>query len=107
MRGSQVARAIALGLTSTTAFAAVNDATYDSSLNFRPDNVTSSDLYHWVGSCVSRALLLDLVPYNPQILQWLYDHRDRALRWNRCAGRRDQRRHLVPKFEGQDLQHQV
>ncbi|KAJ5433536.1 uncharacterized protein N7458_012692 [Penicillium daleae] len=63
MRGSQVARAIALGLASTTAFAAVNDATYDSSLNFRPDNVTSSDLYHWVGSYYNGSTTIEIEPF--------------------------------------------
>jgi hypothetical protein len=50
MRGSLVARLMALGLALATGVAAANDAAYDSSLNFRPDNVTLNGLYHWVGS---------------------------------------------------------
>jgi hypothetical protein len=50
MRGFQIARVMALGLASATLTAAADDASYDSSLNFRQGNVTFSDLYHWVGS---------------------------------------------------------
>ncbi|KAJ5378126.1 uncharacterized protein N7496_005535 [Penicillium cataractarum] len=63
MRGSQIARVVALGLASATLAAAANDASYDPSLNFRPDNVTFSNLYHWVGSYYNGSTTIQIEPF--------------------------------------------
>ncbi|KAJ5974791.1 hypothetical protein N7481_008498 [Penicillium waksmanii] len=54
---------IAQYLLSSLAFAIAVIA-YDSSLNFRPDNVTLNGLYHWVGSYYNGTTRVEITPFS-------------------------------------------
>ncbi|XRM43047.1 hypothetical protein ABZX51_006251 [Aspergillus tubingensis] len=63
MRGPAMIQAILCSLTFAVGIAAKDDPDYNPSLNFRPDNVTLSDLYYWVGSYYNGTTDVEILPY--------------------------------------------
>ncbi|PYI08305.1 hypothetical protein BO78DRAFT_339471 [Aspergillus sclerotiicarbonarius CBS 121057] len=62
MRGSVTTQAVLFSLAFAGRIAAKDDQNYNSSLNFRPNNVTLSDLYYWVGSYYNGTTDVEFVP---------------------------------------------
>ena len=52
MRRPVASQVVLISLAYAVMIAAKADPNYNASLNFRPNNVSLSDLYHWVGSYV-------------------------------------------------------
>ncbi|GLA81428.1 hypothetical protein AtubIFM56815_005079 [Aspergillus tubingensis] len=63
MRGPAMIQAILCSLTFAVGIAAKDDPDYNPSLNFRPDNVTLSNLYYWVGSYYNGTTDVEILPY--------------------------------------------
>ncbi|RAK98114.1 uncharacterized protein BO80DRAFT_427633 [Aspergillus ibericus CBS 121593] len=63
MRGPVSTQAVLFSLAFAVTIAAKDDPDYNPALNFRPDNVTLSNLYYWVGSYYNGTTDVELLPY--------------------------------------------